>query len=160
MRPKLDARTASRENYKKFCIAHPKTKISFEQYKNILYTYNRKLILYVMESGRMLKLPYGFGILVITKYKPQKYKIKDGVEKNNLPIDWAATKEQGKTVRSLNLHTDGNKYYFAWIYNNARIKNNFIWSFKIRREFARLLAKKLKEDTFNYKDRYREWIRK
>lgn len=160
MRPKLDYRTASKESYEIFCKEHKNIHITFKQYIDILYLWNRLLILHLIETGRLVRLPYGFGPLVITKYKPTKYIMVDGEQKNNLPVDWKRTREEGKIVKTLNLHTDGNKYYFAWLYNSARIKCNFIWSFKIRREFARLLAKNLKEETSKYKDLYREWVRK
>lgn len=160
MRPKIDFRTASYENYNKFCENNPKLNISFDTYKKILYRWNELLILHLIESGNIVKLPYGFGPLVITKYKPKKYVNIKGEEKSNFPINWQLTKEKGKIVRTLNMHTDGNKYYFAWLVKDAKIKSRSIWSFKIKREFSRLLSKKLMETPQLYKDKYREWIKK
>lgn len=160
MRPKLDFRTASKENYDKFRTLNPNIDLTYTQYKNILYKWNTLLALHLIETGKLIRLPYGFGPLVITKYKPLKYKTINGEEKKNFPIDWKLTKEAGKLVRSMNLHTDGNKYYFAWLYVSSKLKCNFIWSFKIKREFSRLLAKNLKETPSKYKDLYREWIKK
>lgn len=160
MRPVIDFRTASKDNYKAFREEHKDIKITATQFTKIMYAWNRLLVMHIIETGRLVRLPYGFGPLVITKYKPLKYKQFEGEIKNNMPIDWKRTREEGVTIRTLNLHTDGNKYYFAWLYKSARFRCNFIWSFKIRREFSRILAKKLKEETSKYKDLYRQWVKK
>ena len=157
-RPIRDFRTASAENYKNFKKEHKKTKITYEQFVAIIYNFNQKIADHLIETGKRIKLPYGFGYIVITKYKPQKTRTVDGKVFNNLPIDWKLSKQAGKQIRSLNLHTDGYKFYFLWLFYEARLKCSFAWKFKMARKHSRKLAECLKTDT-KYKDMYYTWLK-
>lgn len=161
MRPKINFRTASKENYLEFCKKNSSIDLTFEQYKSIIYTYNELLVKVLLETGDAIKLPFGLGTLVINKYKPTKYRIdKNGVEKVNLPIDWQETKKQGKYIYLLNTHTEGYKYYFMWNYWKARMRMSYIWKFEMARVNSRLLNSYLKKHNSPYRDIYLEHPRK
>jgi len=161
-RPKLEFRTASRENYKLFCKSNKDVKISFEEYKKILYTYNELIIKHILDTGDKIKLPFGLGCITINKYKKKKRKINKttGEEIIALSVDYKRSKEEGVRVYHLNYHTDGYNYYWAWLYKDARIKCSFIWKFEIARIPSRLLASYLKTPSSIYKDIYKEWVKR
>ena len=78
MRVKIDWRSSSRENYNNFCKKHPDVKISFDEWKNIVYTFNESFKNYILETGERAKLPFGFGEFSINKKKRRKIKGVDG----------------------------------------------------------------------------------
>ena len=152
MRVKIDWRSSSRENYNNFCKKHPDVKISFDEWKNIVYTFNESLL----ETGERAKLPFGFGEFSINKKKRRKIKGVDGKEFVNLPIDWPRTKEKGKVIYNFNYHTEG--YFFGWVWfkETARLKHTDLWYFKPSRTTSRLLSHYIKTND-KYQHIYREW---
>lgn len=160
-RPSIDYRTASKEAYTKFTENNPSVTLSFEDYKRIIYTYNNLLVTHMLETGEMVKMPYGLGEIVVNKYKPKRYKkTKDGEEYINLAIDWVETKKQGKHVYLLNHHTEGYKFYWMWNWWKSRIKLAFIWKLEMARVHSRALTAYLKKPNSKYKDIYRQYPRK
>lgn len=160
-RPKVGYRTASKESYSKFCENNPTVALSFEEYKDVIYTYNGLLVERMLETGEQIKLPYGLGEIVVNKYKPKRYlKDKEGNEKVNLSINWQETKKQGKYIYFLNHHTEGYKYYWMWNWWKSRIKLAFIWKFEMARVHSRMLNEYLKKPNSIYKDLYKEYPRK
>src|SRR5687768_12533887 len=107
MRVKVGYRTTERAVYNRFCLAHPEIKISFEKWKEVIYTYNYAFRDYILESGEKAKYPWGFGSFAISKKKVKKFKEWNGKTYINLPVDWKKTKEMGKTIYHFNAHTDG-----------------------------------------------------
>jgi len=159
-RPTRGFRTASKECYEKFCTQNPDVTLSFEDYKKILYTYNSNLITHLLETGDVMKFPYGLGELVVNKYKPKKYKkYKDGNEKINMAVDWVETKKAGKYIYLLNAHTDGFRFYWLWSHLKARIKAAQIWRFNLARIHSRMLKTYLKKPGGKYKDIYKQFPR-
>jgi len=153
-------RTASKEAYDAFCKKNPKIELSFDNYKLIIYTYNKKIGDYLLETGEIIKLPFGLGSLVINKYKPKSTKITAaGNEMPNLSINWQETKKLGKYVYYLNAHTEGYKYYFMWDYHKARIKYPYIWKFEMCRIHSRKLKDNLKLPKGEYKNIYKELLK-
>lgn len=160
MRPVFEFRTASKENYQLFCDRNPKIKLSFKSYKKILYKWNEEFMLQILE-GKKLKMPYGFGPLMITKYKRKTYRMAASGEKMiNYKIDWVQTKKQGKYVYHMNYHSDGYNYYFRWVPHEANIKRPHIWKFKPVRKFSRLLSKYIQDEEKDYKHIYQQHITK
>lgn len=158
MRVKVEWRSASKENYLDFCKKHPSIKLTFEEWKTIIYTFIDNFKEYVLETGERVKLPFGIGEFSITKKKRRKKKgLND--EFINLPIDWTKTKEKGKIIYNFNYHTEG--YFFGWLWfkSTARIKNCDFWYFKPSRVTSRLLAHYLKVDN-KYQHIYCEWGKK
>ena len=156
MRVKIDWRSASKENYNSFCKKHPSIKLSFDEWRNIVYSYNEAFKEYILDTGESAKLPFGFGEFSINKKKRRKTKGIDGKEFVNLPIDWKKTKEKGKRIYNFNFHTEG--YFFGWIWfkETTRFKQSTLWYFKPSRNTSRLLSHYLKTDD-RYQHIYREW---
>lgn len=160
-RPVMGYRTASKEAYNKFTGAHPSVILSFEEFKEVIYTYNALLVAHMLETGDKIKLPYGLGEIVINKYKPKRYKVGlDGVERVNLPIDWVETKKAGKYIYLLNAHTEGYRFHWQWHWWKTRIRFAFIWKLEMSRVNSRLLKTYLKKPNSKYKDIYKEHPRK
>lgn len=154
-RVKVGFRTASKENYRDFCRLHPHIHLTFDEWRNILYSFNDAVKHYILETGDKMKLPYGFGDFSINKKKRRKLKgLND--EFINLPVDWKRTKEKGKIIYNFNFHTEG--YFFGWIWfkKSARFKQSQLWYFKASRVTSRLLAHYIKTNE-NYQHIYRTW---
>ena len=108
MRVAIEWRSGSKEEYEKFCKSNPNIKLSFIEWKNILYSFNDSFRSYILETGDKGKLPCGFGEFGINKKKRKKTKVlPNGKEYINLPVDWKKTKEAGKYIYIFNYHTDG-----------------------------------------------------
>jgi nucleoid DNA-binding protein len=156
MRVKVDWRSSSKDNYNLFCKKHPSTQLTYDVWRNIIYTYNELFKEYILETGDKAKLPYGFGEFSINKKKRRKMKGIDGKEFINLPIDWQKTKQKGKVIYNFNYHTEG--YFFGWMWfkPSARFKNSDLWYFKPSRLTSRLLSHYLKTND-KYQHLYKEW---
>ena len=57
MRTKIDWRSSSKENYDKFCKNYPSIKLTYDEWRNILYTFNEFFKEYILETGDKAKLP-------------------------------------------------------------------------------------------------------
>lgn len=156
MRTKIEWRSASKDNYKNFCKKHSEIKLTFDEWKNVIYSFNEAFRNYILETGDKEKLPYGFGEFSINKKKRKKMKGIDDKEFVNLPVDWPRTKEKGKIIYNFNYHTEG--YFFGWVWfkDTARIKGTKFWYFKPSRVTSRMLAHYIKTDE-KYQHIYKEW---
>ena len=156
-RVKLDWRSSSKDSYNLFCKKHPSIKLTYDEWRNILYTYNESFKEYILETGEKVKLPFGFGEFSINKKKRRKLKNNvDGKEFVNLPIDWQKTKEKGKVIYNFNYHTEGFFFGWMWFKSTARFKNSDLWYFKPSRLTSRLLSHYLKTNE-KYQYIYNEW---
>lgn len=156
MRIKIDWRSASKENYNSFCKKHPSIKLTFDQWRNIIYSFNDAFREYILETGEKAKLPFGFGEFAINKKKRKKVKDVDGKEFVNLPIDWKKTREKGKRIYNFNFHTEGFFFGWVWFKSTARFKHSQLWYFKPSRNTSRLLSHYLNADD-KYQHLYHEW---
>lgn len=156
MRIKIDWRSASKENYNSFCKKHPSIKLTFDQWRNIIYSFNDAFREYVLETGEKAKLPFGFGEFAINKKKRKKMKDVDGKEFVNLPIDWKKTREKGKRIYNFNFHTEGFFFGWVWFKSTARFKHSQLWYFKPSRNTSRLLSHYINADD-KYQHLYHEW---
>lgn len=155
MRVKIDWRSASRENYKDFCKKHPSINLTFDEWRNIIYTFTDNFKNYILETGEKAKLPFGFGEFSINKKKRRKMKgLQD--EFVNLPVDWKRTKEKGKIIYNFNFHTEGFFFGWMWFKSTARFRNVDLWYFKPSRVTSRLLSHYIKTDE-KYQHIYRQW---
>ena len=73
-RVKIDWRSSSKDNYKSFCKKHPLIKLTFDEWRNIIYSFNEAFKNYILETGEKAKLPLGFGEFSINKKKRKKFK--------------------------------------------------------------------------------------
>lgn len=151
----IEFRTASRENYNDFCKKHPSISLTFDEWRNILYSFNDSFRNYILETGEKAKLPYGLGEFTINKKKRRKMKGPND-EFINLAVDWKKTKEKGKIIYNFNYHTEG--YFFGWIWfkDSARFKHSDLWYFKPTRVTSRLLAHYIQTND-KYQHIYRTW---
>lgn len=156
MRVKIDWRSASKENYISFCKKHPSIKLTFDQWRNIIYSFNDAFKEYILETGERAKLPFGFGEFAINKKKRRKIKGVDGKEFVNLPIDWKKTREKGKRIYNFNFHTEGFFFGWMWFKTTARFKHSQLWYFKPSRNTSRLLSHYINADD-KYQHLYHEW---
>jgi nucleoid DNA-binding protein len=156
MRTKIDWRSSSKENYNNFCKKNPTIQVTFNDWKNIIYSFNEYFKNYILETGEKARLPFGFGEFSINKKKRKKIKDKDGKEFVNLPVDWKRSKEKGKRIYNFNYHTEG--YFFGWMWfkESARIKNIDLWYFKPSRTTSRLLSHYINADE-KYQHLYNQW---
>jgi nucleoid DNA-binding protein len=156
MRTKIDWRSASKENYNSFCKKHPSIKLTFDEWRNIIYSFNDAFKEYILETGERARLPFGFGEFSINKKKRRKIKGVDGKEFVNLPIDWKKTKEKGKRIYNFNFHTEG--YFFGWMWFRvtSRFRQSNLWYFKPSRNTSRLLSHYLRAND-KYQHLYNEW---
>lgn len=154
-RTKIDWRSSSKENYNDFCKKNPLIKLSFDQWKNIIYKFNDSFRNHILQTGEKIKMPNGFGEFSINKKKRRKKKgLND--EFVNLPIDWQKTREKGKVIYNFNYHTEG--YFFGWMWfkKTARFRNSEFWYFKACRFTSRLINHYIKTDD-KYQHIYKEW---
>ena len=156
-RVKVDYRSTSRESFEDFQKKHPSTILTFDQWRNIVYTFNESFRDYILETGEKAKYPFGFGVFSINKKKRKQFKTVDGVQKINLPVDWKKSKEKGKRIYNFNFHTEG--YFFGWVWfkKTARFKNVDLWYFKPCRDTSRLITHYLRVSD-KYKNIYKEWF--
>jgi nucleoid DNA-binding protein len=159
-RPKRQYRSTSKSCYEDFCKKNPGINITFQKWKEIIYSHNEMLIKHILETGQAVKLPYGFGKLSVNKKKPKATRKWNGKMYINLPIDWKKTKETGKRVYHMNTHTDGYKFRWIWFGKTARFQNSDVWNFKPARVISRLLPVYLRQTDKSYKDLYVEWLTK
>lgn len=152
----VDWRSGSKNNYDNFCKKYSSTKLTFDEWRIIVYSFNEAYKEYILETGERAKLPFGFGEFSINKKKRKKIKVIDGKEYINLPIDWQKTKEKARVIYNFNYHTEG--YFFGWMWfkETARFKNLELWYFKTSRTTSRLLSHYLKINN-DYQHLYKEW---
>jgi hypothetical protein len=155
MRVPIDWRSSSVDNYKIFCKSHPTIKITIDEWRNIIYSFNELFKTYILETGEKARLPFGFGEFSINKKKRRKRKGKND-EFINLPVDWKKTKEKGKIIYNFNYHTEGFFFGWMWFKESARFKNLDLWYFKPSRTTSRLLSHYINIDN-KYQHIYREW---
>jgi nucleoid DNA-binding protein len=99
MRNKIDWRSSSKENYNNFCKKFPSINLTYDEWRNILYSFNESFKEYILETGQKAKMPYGFGEFSINKKRRRKLKNNiNGREFINLPVDWAKTRQKGKII--------------------------------------------------------------
>lgn len=155
-RVKVDWRSSSKDNYILYCKSNPTLRVSYDEWKNIIYTFNNSFREYILETGEKAKLPFGIGEFSINKKKRQVTKCIKGVETMNLPIDWAKSKLKGKRIYNFNYHTEG--FFFGWIWfkRSSMLKLVDCRRFKPSRTSSRLLAHYIKTDD-QYQHLYKQW---
>lgn len=156
MRIAVEYRSSSKESYNDFCKKNSSIKISFEEWKQVIYGFNESFKEHILETGDKVRLPIGFGEFSINKKIRKKIKVIKGVEYINLPVDWQKSKEKGKRIYNFNYHTEG--YFFGWMWfkESSRLKHADLWYFKPCRSTSRLLAHYIKVNKI-YQDVYKQW---
>jgi nucleoid DNA-binding protein len=150
-------RTASKAAFEHFKTSHPEIKINKQKWTEIIYQFNEGFRDYILETGSVEKLPWGFGPLTINKKKRKTTKtLSTGKTYINLPIDWKKSKEKNKIIYNFNYDTDGYFFGWKWFRKQARFKMSDYWYFKPSRVSSRMIAHYIKSDK-NQQHKYLEW---
>lgn len=160
-RDKVDYRTISRDAYNNFLETN-EIEISKELWTKVINEYNSGLVDYLIQSGEKISLLHGLGDFEIRKKRVvPEWIVIDGIKMmKNAPIDWNATRNAGKVIRTQNYHTDFFTCTYVWKRGTARFLNSNCWIFKFCRLAKRGLAAHLKSDNARYSlDRYAEIIK-
>lgn len=156
-RTSIDWRSASKEEYEKFRRKYSSIKLTFDEWRNIIYTFNDSFKSYILETGEKARLPGGLGEFSINK-KKRRHLTGLNNEFINLPVDWKKSKEKGKKIYIFNHHTEGYFFGWQWFRETARFQNSKFWYFKPTRVTSRLLGHYIKTDN-KYQHIYREWLK-
>jgi len=144
-RPRIEWRSSSVKVYKEFLEENPAIDLTFKEYDSIIRKLNTAYITYIIETGRIVKLPFGLGCLTISKRKPKKTFTDHNGTHINLPINWDETKKQEERVFHFNQNTDGYNCRWCWLKYNSKIKMMNIWGLKVCKSGKTLLSSTLKE---------------
>jgi hypothetical protein len=155
-RPPIEFRVTSKYNYDRFCIENLKIKISFDQYRKAIYELNHQYVLYILQTGHSIKLPWGFGALTIRKRKGNYITNEYGHKIVHCGINWKETNKEGKKIYHFNEHTEGYRYTWSWnkYYSKLRLCN--IWELKMCKVNKLLLTEFLRNQDVQYYLKYRE----
>ena len=74
MRTAVDWRSSGKDEYQKFCKKNPSIKLSIDEWRNILYSFNESFKTYILETGDKARLPQGFGEFSVNKKIRKKVK--------------------------------------------------------------------------------------
>jgi len=97
-------------------------------------------------KGRVVKLPYGMGRMLLQPYELKGKK-----------IDFGMSNKIGKIVYHTNLHSDGKVYRLIWIKSSALFKHKQMYKFKLNRTHSRNLAALIKKAEIKIFKRYGEY---
>lgn len=121
-------------SYKDYIEEGTQYDIPYQTFRAIVLDYFKYIRDEVMLHSKEVKLPCRLGTLQIVKHKPKQYNNK------SLRWDWQATKQNGKPVFYLNLHSQEFKYRFFWSKRNCLFKNKSKYMFVASRANKRNLA--------------------
>jgi hypothetical protein len=94
--------------------------ITYAKYRDVLEDFFMEISKKMIQENFIFMLPYRLGSIMVRAFKTNLDKAK---------IDWAKSKEVGKIVKHLNLHTFGYYFGFVWSKSHVSFKNNPFYSF-------------------------------
>lgn len=119
-----------------------KSDITYQEFTKIVKASNKKIFDAIVEDADGFKLPENLGYLCVIKYKTKKK-----------AINWAATKQYGKRIYYLNLHSFGYRYHIKWFKTGiSRFAFNEIYKFAPLRDLRTAVSKSIKAEK-----QYNEW---
>lgn len=129
--------------YKRFKKKFPEHNITFDQFKNIVNTYNIKLGEGIMEHRDGVELPESLGYIFIGSCPPL-------VRRPN--IDFKKSAQYGIVTTHKNWNSDSRlmKIFFTNNLVKYKIKNKQIWLFAPNRDFKRNASKVYSEEWNKY----------
>lgn len=136
-------------------MAYPHINIEFKKWIEIQQVCNWMFMEAALTGGDPIKLPYGFGVVAISKRPTQTFVIKNGEPKKRLPVDWKKSKQEGFLIYNMNFHTSGWRYKWKWFTRTARILESQIWALKPCRKASRAIACFVNKPF--YAQLYKEW---
>lgn len=121
-------------SYKDYIEEESVYDVPYQTFKAILLDYFKYIRDEIMLHSKEVKLPCRLGTLQIVKHLPKEFTGK------SLRWDWQATKQTGKPVYYLNLHSSEFKYRFFWSKQGCIFKNKSKYMFVASRANKRNLA--------------------
>jgi len=135
----MNRRKTLRDIYKEYPYINDASSIYYVEqmeYININKDFYTLLSLYLIETGQVYKFPGGLGELKIRKRKPPMDQQK---------IDYKRSKEAGKELHFMNMHSNGYYARFKWYKNRISLAQKNTFKFVPVRWAKRSLAKAIKE---------------
>ncbi len=134
--------------YKLNKINADKKYISYKQFSEIFYTFNKHISKLIIEEGYQFKMGFRLGYLRIRK-KKMKFKVNNGrLVPSTKMTDWGASRKlwyklyPGKTLKELkkvenkpiiyytNIHSNGEVMRWYWDKTTCNIPNKTVYAFK------------------------------
>ena len=129
--------------FKKFLEKYPEYKEhDYEEFKNILYTFNEALCSTAIEHRDGVELPESLGnIFIGTCWKPKRRN-----------LNFGKSSQYEKALTNHNHDTDGKicKIFYTNYQNKYRFTNRVMWMFQGCRDFKRTLSKEYRENWKRY----------
>lgn len=135
--------------------SNPDIDIDYRKWVEVIGICNSMFITKALDTGEDIRLPYGFGVFRVLKYKGKTTEEVDGEKRIRLPIDWQESKKEGYIVYNFNYHTSGYRFKWIWTSKISRITIKDVWVFKPCRWASRELAKYILRDNY-YSQLYRQ----
>ena len=122
-----------------------KNKLEYKEYSNIIDDFLDEVMKLIIEERYIFKLPFRLGFISVRKAP---------INKKKLRVDFKKTKEVGKVVYHLNMHSDNNYFYIYWDkYNSySNFTNMSYYKFSPVRAVSRYMAafiRKCSDDPFS-----------
>lgn len=129
--------------YKKFRKKYPEYNIDYDQFKEIIYTYNKDIADGIIEYRDGVELPESLGYIFIGSCPAMTKRVN---------IDYKKSAQYGIITQHRNWGSD-NKVMKIFFTNNLvkyKLQNKDIWAFVPNREFRRKASKYYLEDYNKY----------
>jgi len=129
--------------YKRFKQKFPEYDVSYQDFRNIVRTYNEQLAEGIIEHRDGVELPEGLGYIFIGSC-PQLNK--------RVNIDYKKSSQYGIITTHRNWESDNKvmKIFFTNNHVKYKLKNKQIWTFAANRDFKRKASKNYVEDWNKY----------
>lgn len=111
-------------------------KVTYRQYIDICYAFNKKLSEELIENGSIYKLPFHLGELSIKRRK-MKY--------NSLKVDFGELKKTGILTYHTNDHSREYYAFCHWNKSKCKVVNKSVYSFTLSRDNKRAIATRMKD---------------
>lgn len=139
--------------YRDFKKSNPEIEMTRKEYGLILNGFNSHLRDRISSKGAGFILPCRIGRVELRKAKTEVKIDEDGNIVNNLPVNWKATrefwknnpsaKEEKRTIKFTNEHTDGYTFKVSYLKSKALYKNKSVYKIRFNRELKRNLSKSI-----------------
>ncbi len=151
-------------DYYKYYKDKYKNHVSSKKYNKIISDFNNEIINLILNENIEYYMNHLHLVVGVRKVK-RRPRIVNGKLRNTVPIDWKVTKELWQSdeeakekkllVRFNNSHTSGYIFSINLIKVGLGFKNKKYYKFKAARNFARDLAKRIKDEEKERYDTYK-----
>lgn len=156
MRPTREYRTSSRETYKKWKKENkPLSKnVDYATFLSIIETFNIALVTHMADTGEIVRLPYGIGLIGFYKRKGVS-KRKDG--KILRKVDFLKTNETGEQTFFEKYYTSAINITLKWRWEKSKLKHSKMFKFIFSRFADRIIPTELKITNTKEVDKYQPY---